>query len=278
MNVLEITSAQNPKIKNVVSLLEKSKARREQHLFIAEGVREITACLKNGYKIESLFLNGSIYRTPQDFISLFPCKLSTVCSELPLFLCAPHVYAKIAYRESTEGVVAVVEQQDFSLQDAVLKGRTGESPFVLVVESVEKPGNLGALLRTADACGVDAVLVCDPLTDLYNPNLIRAGLGSFFTVQVVACTNDEALQWLKEHDIKIFTAQLQDSKWYYDTDFRQGTAIVMGSEAKGLTPFWRNVADAHIKIPMLGEMDSLNVSVSAGVLLYEEVRQRLSVF
>ena len=277
MNVLEITSAQNPKIKSVASLLEKSKARREQHLFIAEGVREITACLNNGYKIDSLFLNSNIYHTSRDFISLLPCNLSTLCSSLPVFLCAPHVYAKIAYRESTEGVVAVVEQRSFSLQDVVLKGRTGKSPFVLVVESIEKPGNLGALLRTADACGVDAVLVCDPLTDLYNPNLIRASLGSFFTVPVIACTNNEALQWLIEHNVKIFTAQLQDSKWYYDTDFKQGTAIVMGSEAKGLTPFWRNVADAHIKIPMLGEMDSLNVSVSAGVLLYEVVRQRLSV-
>ncbi len=278
MNVFEITSAQNPKIKNVVSLLEKSKARREQHLFIAEGIREITACLNNGYKIDSLFLNSNIYHSFQDFISLLPRELSAVCNGIPVFLCAPHVYAKIAYRESTEGAVAVVEQRSFSLQDVVLKGRTGKSPFVLVIESVEKPGNLGALLRTTDACGVDAVLVCDPLTDLYNPNLIRAGLGSFFTVQVATCSNDEALRWLKEHDIKIFTAQLQDSKWYYDTDFRQGTAIVMGSEAKGLTPFWRNVADAHIKIPMLGEMDSLNVSVSAGVLLYEVVRQRLSVF
>lgn len=278
MDTLEITSAQNPKIKNVVSLLEKSKARREQHLFIAEGVREITVCLNNGYKIDSLFLNSSIYHTFQDFFSLLPCESSTVCSELSVFLCAPHVYAKIAYRESTEGAVAIVEQKSFSLQDVVIKGRTGKSPFVLVVESVEKPGNLGALLRTSDACGVDAVLVCDPLTDLYNPNLIRASLGSFFTVPVVACTNDEAFQWLKVNDIRIFTAQLQDSKWYYDTDFKQGTAIVMGSEAKGLTPFWRNVADAHIKIPMLGEMDSLNVSVSAGVLLYEVVRQRLSVF
>lgn len=174
--------------------------------------------------------------------------------------------------------MAVVEQKNFSLQDVVIKGRTGDSAFILVVESIEKPGNLGALLRTADACGVDAVLVCDPLTDIYNPNLIRAGLGSFFTVPVVACTNEEAYNWLIERNVKVFTAQLQDSEWYYNTDFKQGTAIVMGSEAKGLSAFWRNVADAHIKIPMLGEMDSLNVSVSAGVLLYEVVRQRLIVF
>ena len=278
MRVLEITSAKNDKIKNVVSLLEKSKARREQHLFIAEGVREVTACINNGYAIESLFLNSVIYPNPKDFFSHLPNKSALDSSQLSVFLCAPHLYSKIAYRESTEGVVAVVEQKNFSLQDVVIKGRTGDSAFILVVESVEKPGNLGALLRTADACGVDTVLVCDPLTDIYNPNLIRAGLGSFFTVPVVACTNEEAYNWLIERNVKVFTAQLQDSEWYYNTDFKQGTAIVMGSEAKGLSAFWRNVADAHIKIPMLGEMDSLNVSVSAGVLLYEVVRQRLIVF
>lgn len=276
MTVLEITSAQNPRIKNVVSLLEKSKARREQQLFIAEGIREFTACINNGYIIKNLLLNSGIYKTPQDFLSLLPDNLSTLINNISTFLCSPNVYAKIAYRESTEGVVAVVEEKNLSVDDVGVRGRTGKAPFILVVESVEKPGNLGALLRTSDACGVDAVFVCDPLTDLYNPNLIRASLGSFFTVPVFACTNEEAYIWLKRHDVNIYTAQLQDSDWYYDTDFKQGTAIVMGSEAKGLSPFWRNVANGHIKIPMLGEMDSLNVSVSAGVLLYEVVRQRLS--
>lgn len=276
MTVLEITSAQNPRIKNVVSLLEKSKARRELQLFIAEGIREFTACINNGYIIKNLLLNSGIYKTPQDFLSLLPDNLSTLINNISTFLCSPNVYAKIAYRESTEGVVAVVEEKNLSVDDVGVRGRTGKAPFILVVESVEKPGNLGALLRTSDACGVDAVFVCDPLTDLYNPNLIRASLGSFFTVPVVACTNEEAYIWLKRHDVNIYTAQLQDSDWYYDTDFKQGTAIVMGSEAKGLSPFWRNVANGHIKIPMLGEMDSLNVSVSAGVLLYEVVRQRLS--
>lgn len=276
MTVLEITSAQNPRIKNVVSLLEKSKARREQHLFVAEGIREVTACLNNGYIIKNLLLNNNIYKTPQDFFSLLPDNLSALINNLPTCMCSPGVYAKIAYREGTEGVVAVVEEKNLSVEEVSVKGRTGNAPFILVVESVEKPGNLGALLRTSDACGVDAVFVCDPLTDLYNPNLIRASLGSFFTVPVIACTNEEAYSWLSRNGVNIYTAQLQDSCWYYDTDFKQGTAIVMGSEAKGLSPFWRNVADGQIKIPMLGEMDSLNVSVSAGVLLYEVVRQRLS--
>ncbi|MBO6217072.1 MAG: RNA methyltransferase, partial [Prevotella sp.] len=144
----------------------------------------------------------------------------------------------------------------------------------VVLESVEKPGNLGAVLRSADAAGADAVIVCDPLTDLYNPNLIRSSTGAIFSVPCVACTSEECIQFLKDQDIRILTAQLQDSRLYYDTDMTQGTAIVMGTEATGLTDVWRKAADAHIRIPMLGILDSLNVSVSAAVLLFEAVRQR----
>ena len=148
------------------------------------------------------------------------------------------------------------------------------NPLVVVLESVEKPGNLGAILRSADAAGVDAVIVCDPLTDLYNPNLIRASIGALFTVPTAVCTSGECIAFLKERGIRILTAQLQDSSEYYDCDMRQPTAIVMGTEATGLTPQWRQAADAHIRIPMLGRLDSLNVSVSAAILMYEAVRQR----
>jgi len=139
---------------------------------------------------------------------------------------------------------------------------------------VEKPGNLGAILRSADAAGADAVIVCDPLTDLYNPNLIRSSIGAIFSVPCVACSSDECISFLKAKGIQILTAQLQDSKLYYDTDMTGGTAIIMGTESTGLTDIWRQVADAHIRIPMLGQLDSLNVSVSAAILLYEAVRQR----
>ena len=144
----------------------------------------------------------------------------------------------------------------------------------MVLEGVEKPGNLGAVLRSADAAKADAVIVCDPLTDLYNPNLIRASIGAIFTVPTVACTSEECITFLKEHGIRILTAQLQDSRLYYDTDMRQPTALVMGTEATGLTQQWRDAADAHIRIPMLGRLDSLNASVSAAILLFEAVRQR----
>ena len=145
---------------------------------------------------------------------------------------------------------------------------------MVVIESVEKPGNLGAILRTAEAARVDAVIVCDPLTDLYNPNLIRASIGGVFCVPTAVCNSQECIAFLKERGICILTAQLQDSYDYYDYDMRQATAIVMGTESTGLTQQWRDAADAHIRIPMLGRLDSLNVSVSAAILMYEAVRQR----
>jgi TrmH family RNA methyltransferase len=148
--------------------------------------------------------------------------------------------------------------------------------LVVVLESVEKPGNLGAILRSADAAGADAVIICDPLTDLYNPNLIRSSIGGIFSRQVAAASSEETIKWLKDNKIQILTAQLQDSEWYYDTPMTAGTALIMGTEATGLTDAWRKAADAHIKIPMLGELDSLNVSVSAAILLFEAVRQRNS--
>lgn len=269
MKILEITSSQNPKIKEVTALLEKSKERRRQGLFVVEGVREIRACLHNGYNVRSVFYNSSIIAS-QEIESMFPVGEG---ADVALFSLSEGAYSKIAYRENTEGIVAVVEQKKVQLGD-IKFGRRWEKPLVLVVESVEKPGNLGALLRTADACGVDAVLVCDPLTDLYNPNLIRSSLGGIFTNQVVACSNGEALEWLRSNGINVLTAQLQDSQWYYDTDMVSPTAIVMGTESTGLTDFWREASNAKIKIPMLGELDSLNVSVSAAVLCYEAVRQR----
>ena len=139
---------------------------------------------------------------------------------------------------------------------------------------MEKPGNLGAILRSADASGVDAVIVCDPLTDTYNPNIIRGSIGAVFTVPTVVCSSEECISFMKEHGVQILTAQLQDSNLYYDQDMTRPTAIVMGTEATGLTNQWREAADAHIRIPMLGRLDSLNVSVSAAILMYEAVRQR----
>lgn len=258
MEEKRITSVQNPRVKAVVALQQKSAERRRTGLFVVEGRREVEHCGAAGMEVKELFVceemgawNGGAVATNMTVVT-------------------KDVYEKMAYRGGTEGVVAVVRGRERRLEELEL----GENPLIVVVERVEKPGNLGAILRSADAAGADAVIVCDALTDLYNPNLIRSSIGAVFTVPCVVCESEECIRFLKEHDIQILTAQLQDSHLYYDTDMKRGTAIVMGTESTGLTEVWRKAADAHIRIPMLGRLDSLNVSVSAAVLLFEAVRQR----
>ena len=258
-----ITSAQNPKIKRLLQLQQKSSERRKAGLFVVEGIREVERCVEKGYEIDTIFyLNKPMAENISEIIEKN--------KGIKLFEVSPTIYEKLASRGSTEGVIAEVKTKDKTLKDLNLS----KNPLVVVLESVEKPGNLGAILRSADAAGADALIVCDPLTDLYNPNLIRNSTGAIFSVPCVACTSEECIKFLKENKIQILTAQLQDSELYYDTDMKRGTAIVMGTEATGLTDIWRKAADAHIRIPMLGITDSLNVSVSAAILLYEAVRQR----
>jgi len=277
MRVETITSAQNPKIKNLLLLQEKSKARREQGLFVVEGARELSHCLEAGYTVKTIFICPAITDglTEEGVVSQIsghprPDKREGPAVE-PLVIELPEqLYRKVAYRESTEGILAEVEYKTLGLKDLQLP----ENPLIMVLESVEKPGNLGAVLRSADAAKADAVLICDPLTDLYNPNLIRASIGAIFTVPTVAVSSEEAIAFLQARDIQILTAQLQDSSLYYDVDMKRGTALVMGTESTGLTPLWRKAATSHIRIPMLGRLDSLNVSVSAAILLFEAVRQR----
>ncbi len=308
MRTETITSAQNRKIKDLQALVEKSKARSAAGLFVVEGQRELGHCLDAGFVPETLFVCGEVVarerlrvsetglsRLPagrdggagvlkdgagsgrlveniegKDGLEALVAKAEALNPRLTVVQVPAFLYEKVAYRGSTEGIVAEVRAVPRRLSDL----RLGEAPLVMVLESVEKPGNLGAVLRSADAAGADAVIVCDPLTDIWNPNLIRSSIGAIFSVPVAVCTSEEAIAFFKERRIRILTAQLQDSKWYYATDMTAGTAIVMGTESTGLTQVWRDAADAHIKIPMLGRLDSLNVSVSASVLLYEAVRQR----
>ena len=252
-----IISVQNARVKHVVALQQKSSLRREEGLFVVEGQREIEHCIECGYEVVELFTIYGLQFT----------------GDYPATTVSRQVYEKMAYRGSTEGIIAVVKCKDHTLGH--LSPLTSHhSPLIIVLERVEKPGNLGAILRSADAANVDAVIVCDPLTDLYNPNLIRASIGAIFTVPVAVCSSQECIDFLKERKIKILTAQLQDSYEYYDYDMCQATAIVMGTESTGLTQQWRDAADAHIRIPMLGRLDSLNVSVSAAILMFEAVRQR----
>ena len=272
MRIENITSAQNAKIKELLALQEKSKERRRKGLFVVEGRREIIHCVEAGYEPHTFFICRDII-TEKEFDSIMGAVEDNFCGMTCQIIEIPqHLYDKVAYRGGTEGVIAEMHCKEMALDNLRMK----ENPLVVVLESVEKPGNLGAVLRSADASGVDAVIVCDPLTDMYNPNLIRSSIGAIFTVPVATATSEEAIAWLKNNGIKIYTAQLQDSEWYYDTDMKGGTAIVMGTEATGLTDIWRKAADAHIKIPMLGRLDSLNVSVSAAILMFEAVRQRNS--
>jgi TrmH family RNA methyltransferase len=252
-----ITSAQNPKVKLLQLLQQKSQERRKHGLFVVEGRREVERCIEKGFELDTVFICPEIYG-------------DTWHGTGRVIELTPAIYDKVAYRGGTEGVIAEVKMHEHTLDSL----RMPDDAFVVVLESVEKPGNLGAILRTADAAGVDAVIVCDPLTDLYNPNLMRASTGAFFSVPCVACTSEDCIRFLKQRGIQILTAQLQDSHLYYDINMRRATAIVMGTEATGLTNQWREAADSHIRIPMLGTCDSLNVSVSAAVLMYEAVRQR----
>ena len=258
-----ITSLQNPSIKQIVKL-SKSRERREQQLFVLEGARELSLALQAGYDITEVYLCREMFAQSKypDVLESLPPEIITEIS--------PAVFAKIAYRENSDGLVALAKPRFHRLEDLALS----ENPFLIILESVEKPGNLGAVLRTADAAGADAVIICDPLTDLYNPNVIRSGVGGLFTVPTAVCTSSEALQWLIERGINVFAAELQAAEFYQNIDFRKPSAIVMGTEAEGLTDFWLQNATKRIKIPMRGKIDSLNVSVSTAILTFEAMRQR----
>ncbi|MDR1090734.1 MAG: RNA methyltransferase [Prevotella sp.] len=259
----KITSLQNPGIKNIVKL-SKSKERRDQNLFFFEGAREMSLALAAGYEIDSVFVCPELFDKTD-----YPDVLDTV-SERKTFEVGVSVFERIAYREGSDGLLVLAKPKDHGLPDMKLSG----NPFIIILEAVEKPGNLGAILRTADAAQADAVIICDPATDIYNPNVIRSSVGCLFTVQTAVCTSQEALDFLHKKHIKSFAAELQASQWYQDTDFTHPSAIVMGTEADGLTDFWLKNADTRIKIPMRGKIDSLNVSVSTAVLTFEAMRQR----
>ena len=262
-----ITSVQNPKIKNLKKL-EKASERREQKLILIEGLREIVLAYRAGYEIESLFVCEEILKRDGEY-SLK--EILTTDNRQRTTEISKDVYDSIAYRESTEGIIATAKPKNNSLENLLLK----ENPLILVIEAVEKPGNLGAMLRTCDAAGVDAVIICDAKTDVYNPNVIRSSIGTVFTNQITVCETTEAINFLKKNKITTYAAELSAVKFHYEQNFKKAAAIIVGAEATGLSDEWMNAANEKIKIPMLGKIDSLNVSVSAGIILFEAVRQRI---
>lgn len=261
-----ISSLQNPIIKQFLLLQEKSRERRKQSKFVLEGVREIGLALEAGYVIDTLFYCETL--VSRDQMHLLQQQLS---ENTQLIQVSDAVYERMAYRGSTEGMLALVHQQEHGL------GRlnfSNDRPLVLVAEAPEKPGNIGALLRTADAANLDAVIIANPKTDVYNPNIIRSSVGCLFSNTVVTGTTEEIIAFLKEKNIAIYCAALQASQPYHQMNFQEPCAIVVGTEATGLSEAWLDHSDQNIIIPMQGAIDSMNVSVAAGILIFEAKRQR----
>ena len=258
----QITSVQNPFIKSLVLLQEKAKARKQSGTFLIEGQREIALAIKGGYEIETiLFLPELISETQIAKLTYKKIELIEISKD---------VYQKLAYRDTTEGILAIAKTKSLQLSDLKLP----ENPLILVMEAIEKPGNIGAVLRTCDAAKIDAVIIANPKTDLYNPNIVRSSVGCLFTNQIATGTTQEVIDFLIKNNINFYSATLQNSTSYHTQDYTTPTALVVGTEATGLSELWREKATQNIIIPMQGEIDSMNVSVAAAILIFEAKRQR----
>lgn len=263
MTIKHISSIQNPLIKQLVLLKDKSRERKKRGLFLIEGIREIEMALKGGFDIDSFFFYSELF-AKKDLNQLTNQKINAV--EI-----SKEVYEKLAYRSSTEGLLALAKYKERDLQSIKFNS---QNPLILVAEAPEKPGNIGAILRTADAANVDAVILANPKTDLYNPNIIRSSVGCVFTNTIATGNTLEIIAFLKEKNIHIYCAALQASVAYHTQDYTKATAIVVGTEANGLSDDWLKNATQNILIPMQGQIDSMNVSVAAGILIFETIRQR----
>lgn len=262
----QISSVQNPLIKKILLLKEKSRERKKTGLFVLEGLRELQMALKAGYEVTSLLFCSEILEEDQ-----LPSIENQQGLQPELIEVSQTVYRKMAHRETTEGILALAKSKAHGLDTLVLKK---ENPLILVAEAPEKPGNIGALLRTADAASLDAVIIANAKSDLYNPNIIRSSVGCLFTNSIAVGSTAEVISFLKKKDVAIYCAALSASEIYTKTDFSQASGIVVGTEATGLSREWLENASQNIIIPMLGEIDSMNVSVSAAILIFEALRQR----
>lgn len=260
-----ISSIQNPLVKEIVQLKDKSRVRKKSKRFIIEGQRELSIALKGGYRIETILFDSSII-----FVDDITAMINSDSTEL--IEISAEVYQKLAYRTTTEGIIAIAKTKELSLKSIKFNTTT---PLMLVAEAPEKPGNIGAILRTADAANVDVVIIANPKTDLYNPNIIRSSVGCVFTNQIATGSTSEIIAFLKANNINSYCAALKDdSEAYHLQDYTKATALVVGTEATGLSEEWLSNASKNIIIPMQGEIDSMNVSVAAGILIFEAKRQR----
>lgn len=255
----QITSAQNSFIKSLIQLQEKAKARKQSGTFLIEGMREIELAIKGNYEIETILFLPELVSNNQ----------ITKLTDNPIEI-SKEVYQKLAYRDTTEGILAVAKTKSHQLYDLKLP----ENPLILVLEAIEKPGNIGAVLRTCDAAKIDAVIIANPKTDLYNPNIVRSSVGCLFTNQIATGSTEEVIDYLIQKNINFYSATLQNSTSYHTQNYTLPTALVVGTEATGLSELWRKKATQNIIIPMQGEIDSMNVSVAAAILIFEAKRQR----
>lgn len=254
----KISSLQNLFIKQVIQLQEKSRIRKKENLFVVEGKRELFLALQNEFVLETLLFVPELF------------SLNDTIQAKEIIEISPEVFEKLAYRGSTEGVVGIFQQKTHHLSHIKLPSH----PIILLMESIEKPGNIGAMLRTADAAKIDAVMIANPKSDLYNPNLIRSSVGGIFTNQIVVGSNEEIAAFLQQKNIPVYAATLQNSNRYDQNSYQNSCCFAVGTEDLGLSEFWRERAKQNINIPMLGQVDSMNVSVAAAILLYEAKRQR----
>ena len=281
--IKQITSVKNPLIKEIITLSQKSRARRETRRFVLEGLREVSRAFQAGWVLETLLyrpelidsieLNSTLegYEEHLERRGRLASVTHVHCSPLP--------FSKVAYRDQVPNVVAIARQRDHTLDllPAPRLDSAEATPIYLVIEGIEKPGNLGAMLRTADGMGVRAVLLCDTPIDHYHPNVLRNSLGGAFSLPIARSTSAEAIDWLHTHKILLATTSLEGASPPYSVDLRPPIAIVMGAEDRGVSEAWINVSDHTLLIPMNGAVDSLNVSAATAMMLYEAARQRRSL-
>ena len=265
-HIKEISSIHNPLVRSTISLKEKSRERKKNGLFVIEGIKELQLAIKGLYTLKTILFYPELV-AGDTILEL----IQNISPAPEVIAISKDIFQKLAHRDTTEGIMAIAVAREHSLDSLKFKN---DNPLILVAEGPEKPGNIGALLRTADAADLDAVIIANPKSDLYNPNIIRSSVGCVFTTNIAMGTTPEIIQFLIGHNIAINCAALSASKPYTKVDFTKGSAIVVGTEATGLSEEWLNKATQNIIIPMHGEIDSMNVSVSAAILIFEARRQR----
>ncbi len=264
-----LTSGQNPRIKAALKLNDR-RSRDQTGLFLIEGFRELKRAVDGGVRIDSLFICPEFFLGSNEYALIEQIERQGIQT----FPCAPHVFQKLSYRDRPDGLLAVGVQMKTTLEAVSKRFREGKDPLFVIAEAIEKPGNLGTILRSADAAGVDGVIVCDRCTDIYNPNVVRARVGTVFTLTVVEASTDEVFHWLRAHQIRVAAATPSAECLFTEAPLLGRLAIAVGTEQLGLSTRWMEEADLSVRIPMQGVADSLNVATATTLLLYEAVRQR----